>query len=302
MFGRSYTPIGMSDVIFLGFLVICLVLLVGITVTMVYFIIRYSRKRHPQAEQIPGNIPLEIIWTVLPTVLVLGMFYYGWVGFKTLRQVPGDALQISVTGRMWTWTFEYPNGLKANTLKVPVKKAVNLNLISADVLHSFFVPAFRIKEDAVPGMKTYLWFQAEREGTYDVFCSEYCGTGHSGMLSKIEVVSQDVFDQWYAGETAKPVKAPDGAALVVSAGCTGCHSLDGSRIVGPSLKGIFGEKTHVLTDGVERDIVVDEDYIRRSLLEPGKDVVEGYPAIMPAQTQLSAEEIDAIIDYLKTLK
>jgi cytochrome c oxidase subunit 2 len=148
--------------------------LIAITIVMIYFVLRYRKSRNPEASQIHGNNRLEIIWTVIPTILVLVMFYYGWMGYKPMREVPDDAIPIKVYGQMWSWSYEYENGKISDKLVVPLDKAVKLDLISRDVLHSFYIPAFRIKEDVVPGYENYMWFIAQEEGTYDVFCAEYC--------------------------------------------------------------------------------------------------------------------------------
>src|SRR5271157_704574 len=166
------------DTAFLYVVGICVILLALVTFFMVFFVIRYGRKRHPHAEQIEGSLPLEIIWTVLPTILVLAMFYFGWSNFSYIRNAPKDAMPVKVKGVMWEWEFEYKNGKHSDVLKVPLGKPVQLVITSADVIHSLYIPAFRIKEDAVPGMNTHMWFNANELGSYDIFCTEYCGTGH----------------------------------------------------------------------------------------------------------------------------
>lgn len=301
MFPSYFTVVEKSDAIFLGFLVICGILLAGITFTMLYFVIRYSRRRNPVASQNGSHTLLEITWTVVPTILVLGMFYYGWIGFREMRTAPPGAMKVKVTARMWSWLFEYENGIKSDKLFVPLKEPVVLLMTSQDVLHSFFVPAFRIKEDMVPGMETHLWFQPEREGRYDVFCAEFCGVGHSSMLTEVVVMQRNEFEEWYRGGEEEKGE-PTGEELVKNKGCTACHSLDGTRIVGPSFKGIWGRKIVVVSAGKERSIVVDEDYLRNSLLDPGADLVKGYPPVMPPQGgNLTDQEIHEIIEYLKTL-
>ena len=161
------------DNVFLLLLVISVVLLISITFTMIYFVVKYNRKKNPTPENIESHLLLEITWIVIPTLLVLGMFYYGWSGFKFMRTAPEGAMTVKATGRMWSWQFEYDNGIKSGELKVPIGKPVKLLITSQDVLHSLFIPAYRIKEDAVPGMETHLWFLPDKEGEYDLFCSEY---------------------------------------------------------------------------------------------------------------------------------
>lgn len=293
------------DSIFLLIVGISLVLLVGVTGTMIFFAVRYRRSKHPRAENIEGNLPLEIVWTVLPTLLVLAIFWVGWKGFVYMRTVPQDAMLVKVTARMWSWHFTYENGPTSEVLKVPVNRPVKLAITSADVLHSLSIPAFRVKEDAVPGMENYLWFQPDVTGSYDLFCTEYCGMGHSAMVTKVEVMSEQDFNAWYREATGKAAigkAGPDGATLFVEKGCSACHSIDGSPKVGPTLKGVFGHRMTVLTNGKEREITATDEYLRKSLVDPQADVVKGFPPIMPPQKGvLTDAEIDALVAYLKTL-
>jgi cytochrome c oxidase subunit 2 len=272
------------------------IMLVGITATMILFMVKYRRSRHPVASDIEGSATLETLWTVLPTVLVMVMFYYGWAGFKVMRETPKGAIPITVQARMWSWSFKYENGKQTTDLYVPVGRPVAVNLESADVIHSFFVPAFRVKEDCMPGRKNHAWFQAEREGVYDLMCAEYCGDKHSAMLAKVVAVPADTFDVWLERGGGRPT----GEKLLKIKGCVACHSSDGTKLVGPSYKGMFGKKERVMTNGVEREITVDEEYIRRSLLQPKADVVVGYQPQMPEMgNQLDEEDIQLIIDYIK---
>lgn len=294
------------DAVFYAITGISVALLLGVTVTMLFFVVRYSRERNSAPEDIAGSFWLEVLWTVVPTLLVMAMFFAGWKGFVFKRTVPPAAMLVKVTARMWSWRFEYENGASSSELKLPAGKPVKLSLTSADVLHSLFIPAFRVKEDCVPGMETYLWFRPDEPGTYDLFCSEYCGTGHSAMITKVEVLAEKEFAAWYAmagPAVAVKAKRPSGAKLFQDKGCFACHSTDGSPKVGPTLKGLFGHEVAVLTDGAERRISADEAYIRKSLLEPQADVVKGFPPIMPPQKGiLSDAEVDALVEYLKTLK
>ena len=276
--------------------------LILITVLMIYFAIRYSRKRNPVPKDIEGNAILEVLWTVIPTILVLMMFWYGWDAFKIMRNPPADAIVVKVTGQMWQWTFEYPNGKESQELYVPLNKAVKTDLISRDVNHSFFIPAFRVKEDVIPGQANYTWFMATELGTFDIECAEFCGQRHAYMLSKVHVVPEDEFNAWLTAVDRVAAAEPKGLQLVKGKGCIACHSLDGTAVVGPSFKGLYGKTETVVTGGAERAITVNEGYIATSILEPMADVVKGFSPIMPSfKGQLSDEEIAEIVNYLKEL-
>jgi len=287
------------DPIFLFIFGVSLVMLLGVTCAMVYFIFRYNRKRCPvPASQNASNIWLEIIWTVIPSILVLAMFYYGWAGYLALRNVPPGAMEVKVTGRMWSWLFEYPNGKTSDKLYVPVGQPVKVTMTSVDVLHSFYVPAFRVKRDVVPGRETYIWFTARKPGSYDVFCAEYCGAEHSSMITTIEALPAHEYAEWAAA-------VPTGGAaeveqLLATHGCLGCHSRDGSKKVGPTFQGLWGRSVTVTTAGAERTLKIDLDYLRRAILEPNADVVVGFPAIMPSyQGKLSDHDLEEILEYFQ---
>ncbi len=278
----------------------------GIVFFMVYFLVRYRRSRNPVATEIHGNVWLELLWVVLPTALALAMFGYGLTGYRFLRSPPSGALEVAVHSRQWSWLFEYPNGSRSPDLVVPVARDVKLTLTSDDVIHAFYVPAFHIQVDTVPGMKTQAWFRGPSVGSYDILCAQYCGRGHSSMLAKLFVVSDGDYARWYGGAavevagTALPSVHASGAELLQRSGCLGCHTLDGSAKVGPTFKGLYGSRVEVTTSGVERQLVADDSYIRRSILDPGADIVEGYPNIMPSgRGILSDAEIDDIISFLK---
>ncbi len=277
--------------------------LVGITAVMIYFVFRYSRKRNPKATNIEGSNTLEVIWTVIPTILVLVMFYYGWMGYKPMREVPDNAIEIEAYAQMWKFSFQYPDGKVTDSLVVPVNQPVKLNLHSRDVLHSFYVPAFRIKEDMVPGGQNYLWFNPNLEGRYDILCAEYCGQLHSYMLSTITVVSDADYQTWLTSAPAITDEHP-GLAVLKQNACLTCHSQDGSKIIGPSFKGIFGKTETVITDGVEREIVIDSAYIARSIKDPNADIVQGYMKglMVSYEGVVTDEQIADIVDYIKNLK
>ncbi len=298
------------DPVFIFIFGICLVLLAGITLTMIWFVIRYRRSRSPEpTSRAAGNIWLEIVWTALPTVLVMAMFWYGLSGYRALRTVPVGALPVTATARMWSWEFKYDNGATSTRLYVPAGKPVMVNLVSIDVIHGFYLPAFRVKRDAVPGMESHVWFMAPNPGSYDLFCSQYCGTGHSSMITTVEALPEVEFTAWLnrqMQEKAKEEKEGEkgsgaGRELLEKFGCLGCHSLDGSSKVGPSLKGIWGRSVTVITGNAERTITVDDAYLRRSIREPNTDIVKGFPPAMPA-ISMKDDELAAVIAFLKGVK
>jgi cytochrome c oxidase subunit II len=188
--------INQVDSVFLFIVIISLVILIGVTITMIYFVFKYNRKKNKKAENIEGNLALEITWITIPTLLALAMFYYGFSTFKTLREVPKDAMTIHVQAQMWKWSFRYENGKRYDTLYVPVGKPIKLLLKSIDVDHSFYIPSFRIKEDVIPGKENYLSFTPDKIGVYDIACAEYCGLRHSYMYNKIHVIPKEEFDKW----------------------------------------------------------------------------------------------------------
>lgn len=299
LWGPSNTA-GKVEEAFIFIVVCCVVLLVGVAVTMVFFLIRYRRERHAHPEPVRENMVLEIVWTVVPTILVILMFYFGWVDFDYIRNPPKDALTVDVTARQWSWLFEYGNGKQSDVLYVPLGKPVKLVLTSADVIHSLFIPAFRIKEDCVPGMKTHLWFAAREPGSYDLFCTEYCGVGHSHMRSTVNVLAASDFSRWLAREEGK-TPADLGPKILQAKGCLGCHSLDGTTKVGPTFKGLWGRRQTVTSRGVARNIVADAAYIREHILDPAAATVKGYPAIMP-KIPMTDSELAMLITYLEALR
>ncbi|MFT5748952.1 MAG: cytochrome c oxidase subunit 2, partial [Ancylomarina sp.] len=220
-----------------------------------------------------------------------------------------DAFTIKSIGRMWNWQFEYENGKKTDTLYVPIDRAVKLDLIALDVLHSLYIPAFRLKQDLVPGKEEFMWFIAGREGNFDLFCTEYCGLSHSSMTTSVVVMSEEKFDKWYVDTTTVAPLISDkpgalGLLIVKKNGCLACHSLDGSKIVGPSWKGLYGTKEIVITKGKEREVTVDSAYIRNSIYNPNDDIVKGYKKglMLSYKSELMDEDIREIIKFMETLK
>lgn len=297
------------DRAFLVILGISFFFLIGLTLVMIYFIYRYNNKRNPQATQIKGSNTLEVVWTVIPTILVLVMFYYGWAGWKPMKNAPEDSFEIDVISRMWNFTFEYENGKKTDTLFIPMDKPVKLNLISVDVIHSVYIPAFRVKEDVVPGREKFMWFIPQKEGIFELFCTEYCGLQHSYMYNWVKVMPEDQFNTWYADTTIRVAETVDsptaaGKRIMTNIGCLACHSLDGSKLVGPSFKGLYGHEVTVKAGGETKTVVADDEYIKRSIYDPNAEIVEGFAKglMQSYQGQLSDEDIALMIEYLKTLK
>ncbi|MGD9928573.1 MAG: cytochrome c oxidase subunit II [Mangrovibacterium sp.] len=297
------------DRAFLVILGISFFFLIGLTLVMIYFIYRYNNKRNPQATQIKGSNTLEVVWTVIPTILVLVMFYYGWAGWKPMKNAPEDSFEIDVISRMWNFTFEYENGKKTDTLFIPMDKPIKLNLISVDVIHSVYIPAFRVKEDVVPGREKFMWFIPQKEGIFDLFCTEYCGLQHSYMYNWVKVMPEDQFNTWYADTTIRVAETVDsptasGKRIMTNIGCLACHSLDGSKLVGPSFKGLYGHEVTVKAGGETKTVVADDEYIKRSIYDPNAEIVEGFAKglMQSYQGQLTDDDIALMIEYLKTLK
>ena len=302
-----------ADAVF-GFAVgLSVAFLLLITGLMIAFAIRYRFQRHPRAAQIEGNTLLEILWTVVPLVLFLVIFYYGWTGYTYMSHPPRDAMVVSVTSRQWAWSFQYPNGKRAKVLYAPLGRPMKLEVTSADVIHGFAISAFRLKIDAVPSRVNTTWFQATRLGSYDIQCTVICGVDHSLMVSKVVVVPEAAFRAWYFGgedapepdEPAKPPAMaplePKGLSVMRNKGCLGCHSVDGEPRVGPTLKGVLGRREEVMAGGQARWITVDEARLRRAIQAPGREPVRGYPPVMP-ETPLEAQDLAEVIGYLKALR
>lgn len=271
---------------------------------LIWFAIQYRRKTPNQkTAYISHNTALEFLWSFIPFVIFMVVFVWGWMLFHQLRSMPEHGLEVAVTAQKWNWTFTYKNGRRAGgTLTVPVHQDVKLLMTSTDVLHSFYVPAFRNKQDVIPGRYTAFSFNAEHEGTYQVFCAEYCGDQHSGMLAKINVVSREEFDNYLGTEPYKGLTPVQIGQKVYQTRCVACHGLtaaDAKGRPGPTFYGVFGRQEELVDGSVQ----VDENYIRESIMKPMAKVVKGYNPVMPTFAgQLDESEIMGIIEYLKTVK
>jgi cytochrome c oxidase subunit 2 len=287
------------DTAFIFIFGISIAILILITAAAVFFLFRYHHRKHPEAAEIEGNVLAETIWTVIPTLIVLAMFYYGWMGYKGLRDVPEGAMEINVTARMWSWKFTYPDGKTSAELYVPENTPVKLNMTSVDVIHSFYVPAFRIKMDTVPGMSTYVWFNSGKEAQYEILCAEYCGVRHAFMLSKVNVLPQNQYEEWLTADT-ETAEAPEGMAVLEKHGCLDCHSLDGTELVGPTLLDIYNRETVIVTPDGEKTVTADEEYLVRAIIAPSDEIVKDYEDMMPPFAGvIPPDEMDMLIDFLK---
>jgi cytochrome c oxidase subunit 2 len=310
---------------------------VGIVGAMIWFAIKFRKDVYKKPKYIHGNTTIEVIWTVIPSILLFVIFGWGWSVYKDMTTAPSDSMEVRVIAKQWLWQFVYKNGTSSiGDLYVPVNRPVKMIMSSEDVLHAFFIPNFRVKSDVVPGMYTYVWFEAKVPGIHQIFCTEYCGTSHSGMLGRVIVLTDDQWKDWLGGKKididklaadptfpgyranhlgegmspasadGKPAQlslADKGKALLTVKGCVACHTTDGTKLVGPSYKGIYGTDVKVTVNGKLETVKVDDNYIRESIEAPQAKIVEGYPSTMPVYKGLvSEEELAEIIEYIKSLK
>lgn len=281
-------------------------LFIALFLVTFYFIIRFRRKRKEQVaeKQIIHNTTLEVVWTVIPLILVMIIFVWSYKDYMVMSVPPRNALEIHVTGKKWFWEFEYPNGYKETALlRVPQGQNVKLIMTSGDVIHSFFVPNFRMKRDVIPNRYTKLWFNAERAGKFQIFCTEYCGDNHSHMLADLEVMPASEYEEWIAKAASADDDMPLaelGKQLYEKQFCYTCHSLDGSPKIGPTWKGLY-ESKRPLHDG--STVVADETYLHESIVDPKAKSVKGYyPSSMPSFSSLTDRQVSALIEYIKTVK
>lgn len=296
---RASTVAGEVDALYIFLVALSAVVSVAIFTMILFFATRYRRQRGVNAEQIEGSTILEITWSVFPLCVFMVIFVWGAVIYFHERTPPRDATEVYVVAKQWMWKLQHEEGVREiNELHVPVGRDVKLIMTSQDVIHSFFVPAFRLKQDVLPGRYTTLWFRATRPGTYHLFCAEYCGTQHSGMIGQVIVMEPAQYQAWLSGGPATGSLASTGESLFQQLACSTCHRVD-TQGRGPSLAGVFGSKV-LLEDG--RTVVADEDYIRESILAPGAKVVSGFKPIMPVfQGLVSEEQLNALVAYVKSL-
>lgn len=271
-----------------------------IAVLVIVFAIKYRRRSETELPRgIEGSLKLEVAWSVIPLLIALSFFFWGAKLFFAMNRPPNDALEVYVVGKQWMWKIQHADGQREiNELHVPVGRAVRLTMTSQDVIHDFFVPAFRMKKDVVPGRYTTAWFQATRPGRYHLFCAQYCGTRHSAMIGWIYVMEPADYQAWLSGGAASESLAAAGAKLFQRHACNTCHRPD-SLARGPNLEVLFGKKVQI-SDG--RTVTADESYIRESILNPNAKVVMGFQPIMPTfQGLVSEEELLQLVAYVKSL-
>lgn len=294
---------------------VSIILIVGIVGTMIYFVFKYSKQKNKKAKQIEGNTLLETIWIAIPLILVLTMFYYGYVVFLESREIPPNSYEIKVEARMWAWKFTYPNGKVSDTLFVPLNKPIKFTISSIDVVHSFYIPSFRIKEDAVPGKTNYMVIEPRQVGAYDVACAEYCGLNHSLMYTKMYVVPENDLNNWLStGQVSESVQklfsvdkskykqlSESAFALLSNKACIQCHSIDNSSSIGPSFTQLNRVMAKVTIKGKDTTVVIDENYLRRAIMDPNYEIVEGFGRIrMPDQSNnVNQKELEELIRILK---
>jgi cytochrome c oxidase subunit 2 len=269
-----------------------------ISLTIIYFAVKYRRRSESEVPRpVAGSIKLEIAWTVIPFLIAMGIFVWAASIYYKLYRVPNNATEIFVVGKQWMWKFQHIDGQREiNELHVPIGRKVKLTMTTEDVIHSMFIPAFRVKMDVVPGRYSHVWFEATKAGRYHIFCAEYCGTSHSGMIGTVVVMEPADYQAWLAGGTAEGSLASQGEKVFQDRACHTCHFTGRA----PNLVGLFG-KNEVLADG--SSIKVDEAYIRESILDPSRKVVRGYPSPsqMPSYRGMSEEELIQLIAYLRSL-
>ena len=295
---RASALAGNVDALYIFLLIVSGLMTALIFVAILYFASRYRYRPGVRAEQIEGSIPLELTWSVIPFFVFMAIFFWGAVVYFKGRTPPRDSTEVYVVAKQWMWKLEHAEGQREiNELHVPVGRDVKLIMTSQDVIHSFFVPAFRMKQDVVPGRYTIAWFRATKPGTYHLFCTQYCGTQHSGMIGDIVVMEPSQYEAWMGGGPSGPLSAT-GEKIFAELGCVTCHRSD-TQGRGPNLMGVFG-KPVLLEDG--RTINADENYIRESILDPGAKVVNGYKPVMPTfQGLVTEEQLNALVAYVKSL-
>ena len=296
---RASTTAGSVDALYIFLVALGAFVSVSIFVMILIFATRFRRRRGINAEQIESSTPLELTWSVIPLCIFMVIFVWGAVIYFNERTPPRGATEIYVVAKQWMWKLQHEEGPREiNELHVPVGRDVKMIMTSQDVIHSFYVPAFRIKQDVLPGRYTTAWFHATKAGTYHLFCAEYCGTMHSGMIGQVVVMEPAQYEAWMGGGGAMGSLASNGESIFQQLGCSTCHRSD-TQGRGPNLVGLFGKRVQ-LEDG--RTVIADENYVRESILSPAAKVVSGFKPIMPVfQGLVSEEQLSALVAYIKSL-
>ena len=290
------------DLLYLFLVAVSAFFAVLVAALVIVFAIKY-RRRHPAevGADIHGSLALELTWTFIPFVLAMVMFFWGADLAFRLARPPVDAMEILVVGKQWMWKVQHPDGTREiNEMHVPVGRNVRITLGSEDVIHDYSIPAFRVKMDAVPGRLTTLWFRATEPGTYHLFCAEYCGTNHSGMIGQVIAMEPQAYEAWLGGDTGGPAVPPAqaGEQLFTELGCATCHRTDTTGL-GPPLAGVPGS-TVPLTTG--QSVVADDNYLRESIMIPPAKIVQGFQPVMPPfQGLVTEEQVLQLIAYIKSL-
>jgi cytochrome c oxidase subunit II len=287
------------DALFIFLIVVSGMMTILIFTMVIFFAVRYRRQPGRRAEQIDGSHALEITWSVIPFCVFMTFFMWGALIYFKERTPPADSTEVYTVAKQWMWKFEHMEGQREiNELHVPVGRDVKMILTSQDVIHSFYVPAFRIKQDVLPGRYTTAWFRPTKAGIYHLFCAEYCGSQHSGMIGQVVVLEPAQYEAWLSGGAASGSMASNGQNIFQQLGCSTCHRSD-TQGRGPNLGGLFGKPVQ-LEDG--RVVTADENYIRESILTPGAKIVSGFKPIMPVfQGLVSEEQLNALVAYVKSL-
>lgn len=288
------------DWLFFALTAVSLFFVVVVFLPIAFFAIKYRRgSKADRSNPSSNSIFLESGWTIFPLILAIGLFGWGAASYYHMERMPPDALQMQVVGKQWMWQLQHAEGKKEiNELHVPLGRVVRLTMTSQDVIHSFFIPAFRVKQDAVPGRYTGEWFKPTKVGEYHLFCAEYCGTKHSAMIGRVVVMEPAEYERWLtSGESMESIVLA-GERLFRERGCSGCHSAN-SQFRSPLLEGIYGKPVPLSTGEV---VTADDQYLRDSILLPAKQISAGYENIMPSFTgRVSEDEIMQIIAYLKSI-
>jgi cytochrome c oxidase subunit II len=295
---RASTMAGHVDALFIFLLIVTGMMALLVFALIIFFAARYRYRPGHRAEQIEGSNPLEITWSVIPLGVFMVIFAWGAVVYFKERTPPTDATEVYVVAKQWMWKVEHAEGQREiNELHVPVGRDIKLIMTSQDVIHSFYIPAFRIKQDVLPGRYTVEWFHATKPGVYHLFCAEYCGTQHSGMVGDIVVMEPSQYEAWINSSPGGPLSA-SGEKVFAELGCSTCHRTD-TQGRGPNLQGVYGAPVQ-LVDG--RTVNADENYLRQSILDPGAQRVKGFQPIMPTfQGLVSEEQVNALVAYIKSI-